>query len=30
VDLLVTSAWSGVKGFHSGRVFILSSGVKRE
>jgi len=29
VDLLITSAWSGVKGFHSGRVFIVSSGVKR-
>ena len=24
---LITSAWSGVSGFHSGRVFILSSGV---
>lgn len=24
VDLLVTSAWSGVRGFHSGRMFILS------
>jgi hypothetical protein len=24
-DLLITSAWSGVKGFHSGRIFILSS-----
>ena len=28
VDFLITSAWSGVHGFHSGRVFILSSGVK--
>ena len=28
-DLLVTSAWSGVRGFHSGRVFVISSGVKR-
>ncbi len=28
-DFLITSAWSGVRGFHSGRVFIVSSGVKR-
>ena len=28
-DLLITSAWSAVKGYHSGRVFIVSSGVKR-
>jgi hypothetical protein len=28
-DFLITSGWSGVHGFHSGRVFILSSGVKR-
>jgi len=28
-DFLVTSAWSGIHGFHSGRVFIVSSGVKR-
>jgi len=27
-DFLVTSGWSGVHGFHSGRVFIISSGVK--
>jgi tetratricopeptide (TPR) repeat protein len=27
-DLLVTSGWSGVNGHHSGRVFIISSGVK--
>ena len=26
-DLLITSAWSGVRGFHSGRVFLISSGV---
>jgi hypothetical protein len=26
-DFLITSAWSGVHGFHSGRVFIISSGV---
>jgi hypothetical protein len=26
-DLLVTSAWSGVRGYRSGRVFVLSSGV---
>ncbi len=28
VDLLVTSAWSGIHGNHSGRVFIISSGIK--
>jgi hypothetical protein len=28
VDFLITSAWSGVSGFHSGRVFILSSDVR--
>jgi len=28
VDLLITSGWSGVHGFHSGRVFVISSGVK--
>lgn len=27
VDLLITSGWSGVHGHHSGRVFVLSSGV---
>lgn len=27
-DLLITSGWSGVNGHHSGRVFIISSGVK--
>ena len=27
VDLLVTSAYSGINGYHSGRVFIVSSGV---
>jgi hypothetical protein len=27
VDLLITSAWSAVNGFHSGRVFIISSGI---
>ena len=25
VDLLITSAWSGVNGHHSGRVFAISS-----
>jgi hypothetical protein len=30
VDLLITSAWSGVNGFHSGRVFVISSGVPRK
>ena len=29
VDLLVTSAWSGVRGFRSGRVFVISSGVTK-
>ena len=28
-DLLITSAWSGVHGFHSGRMFVISSGVSR-
>ena len=28
-DLLVTSGYSGVNGYHSGRVFIVSSGVAR-
>jgi hypothetical protein len=27
-DLLISSGWSGVHGFHSGRVFILSSGIQ--
>jgi hypothetical protein len=27
-DLLITSAWSAVKGHHSGRVFVISSGIK--
>jgi len=27
-DFLITSGWSGVHGFHSGRVFIVSSGVQ--
>jgi hypothetical protein len=27
-DLLITSGWSAVSGHHSGRVFIVSSGVK--
>jgi FG-GAP repeat protein/VCBS repeat protein/tetratricopeptide repeat protein len=29
IDFLITSAWSGIHGFHSGRVFIVSSGVQR-
>lgn len=29
VDFLITSAWSAIHGVHSGRVFIISSGVKR-
>jgi hypothetical protein len=28
-DFLITSGWSGVHGYHSGRVFIVSSGVRR-
>jgi hypothetical protein len=28
VDFLITSAWSGVNGFQSGRVFVISSGVR--
>ncbi|MEP7064447.1 MAG: FG-GAP-like repeat-containing protein [Gemmatimonadota bacterium] len=28
VDFLITAAWSGVHGNHSGRVFIVSGGVK--
>ena len=28
-DLLITSAWSGVRGFHSGRIFVISSGVNK-
>jgi hypothetical protein len=26
---LITSGWSGVHGYHSGRVFLISSGIKR-
>ena len=29
VDFLITSAWSGIHGNHSGRVFLISSGVRR-
>jgi FG-GAP-like repeat/FG-GAP repeat/Tetratricopeptide repeat len=28
-DFLITSAWSGVSGFHSGRVFVVSSGIRK-
>jgi hypothetical protein len=28
-DFLITSAWSGVNGFRSGRIFIISSGVRK-
>jgi len=28
IDFLITSAWSGVSGFHSGRIFIVSSDVR--
>ena len=27
-DFLITSAWSGVSGFHSGRIFVISSGIR--
>jgi hypothetical protein len=27
IDVLITSAWSGIHGFHSGRIFVISSGV---
>lgn len=30
IDLLITSAWSGIKGNHSGRVLIISSGVIKD
>ena len=30
VDFLITSGWSGVNGHHAGRVFVISSGVKRK
>ena len=29
VDFLITSAWSGIKGNHSGRVLLISSGVQK-
>ena len=29
VDFLITSAWSGIHGFHSGRMFVISSGIAR-
>ena len=28
LDFLITSAWSGIRGFHSGRVFVISSGIR--
>ncbi len=28
-ELLITSAWSAVHGYHSGRIFLISSGVDR-
>ena len=27
IDLLITSAWSGIHGYHSGRMYIVSSGI---
>jgi hypothetical protein len=29
IDLLVTSAYSGINGYHSGRVFLVSTGIRR-
>ncbi|MDE2250948.1 MAG: FG-GAP repeat protein [Gammaproteobacteria bacterium] len=29
-DLLITSGWSAVNGHHSGRVFVISSGITRQ
>jgi hypothetical protein len=29
IDLLITSGWSAVHRYHSGRVFVISSGVRR-
>ncbi len=29
IDFLITSAWSGIHGNHTGRVFLISSGVKK-
>jgi hypothetical protein len=28
-DFLITSGWSAVRGFHSGRMFLISSGIVR-
>jgi hypothetical protein len=28
IDFLITSGWSGVNGYRSGRVFLISSGVQ--
>lgn len=28
IDFLITSAWSGIHGFHSGRMFVISSGIR--
>ena len=30
IDFLITSAWSGVHGYHSGRMFVISSDVPRK
>ncbi len=27
---LITSGWSGVSGYHSGRIFLISSGIERK
>ncbi|MEO8191153.1 MAG: FG-GAP-like repeat-containing protein [Acidobacteriota bacterium] len=30
IDFLISSAWSGIHGYHSGRMFLLSSGVQKK
>jgi hypothetical protein len=30
LDLLITSAWSGIHGYRSGRVFLISSGIRAQ
>jgi hypothetical protein len=29
IDFLITSAWSAIHGVHSGRIFVISSGIRR-
>jgi hypothetical protein len=28
-ELLITSAWSAIHGFHTGRIFLISSGIAK-